>query len=102
MDDSTPHTRLRRRWLSVPRLFFGLLLIGVAALAWIEYRARTAGDEELPGVIAKLDATDPGWRLIDIELDRADVPDDENSGPLIVAAHQQVPADFWQADAIEA
>lgn len=41
--------------------------------------------------LVELDRSDPGWRLEDIEAARADIPYEENSAPVILAASEQMP-----------
>ncbi|MBO0700976.1 MAG: hypothetical protein J2P46_21455 [Zavarzinella sp.] len=59
---------------------FGLV---VAGTFYFRHTTRQAGEERLAAVIAELDATDPRWRLDDIEADRGYVPDDQNSALLV-------------------
>src|SRR5438067_2264545 len=75
--------RLRRSVLS---------LLVLAAFGWAaDYLYRLHEQQRLAAVLAELDATDPGWRLEDIEAARAVVPEQENSAPLILAVYDLIP-----------
>lgn len=75
--------RLRRSVLS----FLVLAAFGAAA----DYMYCLHERQQLAAALAELDATDPGWRLEDIEAARAVVPEQENSAPLILAVYDQIP-----------
>jgi len=79
-------SRARRRWL----VGFAALLVGapVAYLAYDGYTAR----RELAAFRAQLDATDPGWRLADIEAARPRVPDAENSALVVLRLARAISA----------
>jgi hypothetical protein len=75
---------LRNRW--VGRLGLGLVagfVLVVAATFYHRHETRRAGDERLAAAIARLDATDPRWRLDEIEADRGCLPDDQNAALLV-------------------
>jgi hypothetical protein len=66
----------RRRWRH--RLILGFLVIAVLVSAWVLWNY-FAASSELESAIAEIEATDPGWRLADIETKRKVVPDASNS-----------------------
>lgn len=79
--------RNSRRWLKRLTLIGCLLLLLAIALGCFArwYYAFT-GERELRGYMAELDATDPGWRLEDIEAARSVIPEEDNSALVVVAA----------------
>jgi hypothetical protein len=81
------------RWLRIG-IILVLALLG-SAVAW-EYYARWEARRDLDARIAELDATDPRWRLADVEADRRQVPPAENSALIVKAAHALLPRD-WQS-----
>jgi hypothetical protein len=94
LDDSTPDVALPRprswwrRWLR--RIAVTLLVaaaVGAVRYAWWRHGVH----ERLEAAVIELDAADPGWRLADIEAARADVPEDENTSRVVVAAAKLLP-----------
>jgi hypothetical protein len=74
----------RNRW--VRRAVAGLVVtvvVGVAGLLYLRSSIRRAGTERFNAAVAHLDATDPGWRLDDLEAARGHLPDDQNSTLLV-------------------
>jgi hypothetical protein len=72
-----PRSWLRRwRWL----LLFGALIVSMPVILYQyhEYAAR----RQLETLLAQLDASDPGWRLEDIEAARPVLPDEQNAAVL--------------------
>lgn len=67
-----------------------VLILGICAWAWRHHRIQ----ERLDAALAELDRTDPGWRLADIEVAREQIPEDENSARVIVAAARLLPKDW--------
>jgi hypothetical protein len=95
-----PVVRRRRfprwvRWLLWPLLAL-LLLLGVTAAA-LGVRHKLAVDR-LAEATAALDAAHPGWRLEDLEAARAEVPDDENSAPIMLDTVKLLPKNWPPAD----
>jgi hypothetical protein len=76
-----PH-KPRSRWRR--RLILGFILIALLGGAWVVWNYFAASNE-LDAAIAEMEATDPGWRLADIEAKRKVVPDASNSFLHIVA-----------------
>jgi hypothetical protein len=74
----------RRRWVRrvAVGLLAGLLLI-TAGFFGIRHRTERMGVDRLAAITAHLDATDPRWRLEEIEADRPTLPDDQNSALLV-------------------
>src|SRR5262249_13871835 len=77
---------LRRwvRWTIRIALVFGMLICIAASLIWF-YLERTAaeGRKKLAAAIVETDALDPRWRWEEIQEDRPNVPDTENSMRII-------------------
>jgi hypothetical protein len=67
-----------------------VLIVGVCAWAWRHHRVQ----ERLNEALAELDRTDPGWRLADIEAEREQIPEEENSARVVVAAAKLLPKDW--------
>lgn len=86
LDDPLPRSPWHwRRWV--------LLILGlsVASLVAVVVFQRVQARNRLQAILADLDATDPRWRLRDIDADRAEVPDAENSALLIATAGKLLP-----------
>jgi hypothetical protein len=74
---------------------FGLVAAAAFALwvGWIFYMrvdARNSGELRLAAIAAQLDATDPRWRLDDLDVDRGSLPDDQNGAILVSRARSLV------------
>jgi hypothetical protein len=83
-DNPTPAPRRWRRVIVITLLFVG----GLAGLyGYLAYLATKRLDEAL----AEADATDPGWRLTDMEKNRPTVPDAENAAVVIAAVKKLLP-----------
>lgn len=67
--------RPRRRWRRFFSAILILILIGGGVIAYLFW----AAEADLNRAMAELDASDPGWRLEDIEAKRRQVPDAVNS-----------------------
>jgi ABC-type transport system involved in multi-copper enzyme maturation permease subunit len=74
-----------RRLVSATLLLLPLCLL----VGWYGYR-HWAAEKSLGEIIANLDRSDPGWRLEDIEANRAVMPDDENSTWVIQEARTKL------------
>jgi hypothetical protein len=74
----------RKRWIRRGVVGVG---IGVVVLAVGFFGNRTlerrAGEQRYEVIVAQLDATDPRWRYDEIDADRGELPDGENSTLLI-------------------
>jgi hypothetical protein len=66
----------RRRWHW--RVFPAVLLLVSLVVVWGLY-LDSVWDRKLREAIAEAERDDPGWRLMDIEAARPDLPDEENS-----------------------
>jgi hypothetical protein len=74
----------RHRW--VRRTSLGLAVLFVLVVAGffaLRYNMHRTGVQRRDAITAHLDATDPGWRLDELDLARGQLPDDENSTLLI-------------------
>lgn len=90
-EESPAVTKPRRRWLK--RISCGLLLLFIlAACAW-GWRHHSA-KQRLDKALTELDRTDPGWRLEEIEAAREQIPEEENSARIVLAADRLLPKDW--------
>ena len=71
------------------------MLLGLLGAWYFSAARHRAG--ELADLVAELDATDPGWRLEDIEKNRAEIPEGENSARVCVRVAMLVPGS-WPAE----
>lgn len=69
-----------------------LLILGTCGWAWRHHTVQ----QRLDKALAELDRTDPGWRLADIEAAREQIPEEENSARIVVAAASLLPRN-WPA-----
>lgn len=79
-------------------LLTGVLVLSTIILAvsrWGYENSRT--QSQLERMLEQLDATDPNWRLDEIQQARADLPEDKNSARLIVYACKLLPKNFPDA-----
>lgn len=77
-------------WFWLKRLGKALLLaavVGACTQAWRHYQICKQLDETL----AEMDRAEPGWRLADIEAAREQIPEEQNSARVIVAAFRLTP-----------
>jgi len=84
-----------RRGRRIKRVMIAIMLLSPPALAigtWasIQY----AAGSKLRRAIAQADRLDPGWRLAEIEVKRAVVPEAENSAFKVRAAFGVIPRDW--------
>jgi hypothetical protein len=93
-DDWSANVKTRRTcrsWLRrIGRGLLILLIFSVCTRAWRHHAAQQRLDETL----RELDRTDPGWRLEDIEVARDNIPEEENSARIVVAAGKLLPRDW--------
>lgn len=76
---------------------WGLLILALLVVFGLFWN-RTKMASKLQQALAELDRTDPGWRLEDIEAARAEIPEEENSARVVVAAARQMPQRWPSAD----
>ncbi len=76
---------------------WGLLILALLAAIGV-YWNHTKMEGKLQSTLADLDRTEPGWRLEEIEAAREEVPEEENSARVIVAAAGQMPKRWPSAD----
>ncbi len=81
---SPPVRRRRWRWLAA------LLVLALVTPAGYLFFQGERARHDLAAMMAELDASDPGWRLEEIERKRPDVPDEQNSAPLVRALARQL------------
>src|SRR5215469_14927626 len=84
-----------RRWLK--RVGWGLLVLLIVAICLWSGRHH-AIQERLDEALGELDRSEPGWRLADIEAAREQIPEEENSARVVVAAARLLPKD-WPSQA---
>jgi hypothetical protein len=80
-----------RRWLK--RLGKGLLIAVIliaCRMVWRHYQVTN----KLKEALAELDRAEPGWRLKEIEAVREQIPEEENSARVVVAATKLLPANW--------
>src|SRR5262245_24924665 len=101
MDTSHAPRPHRFRWLK--RLTFGiLLLLGLITGLILGVRAYfdQLGKTEFQVAAAELDQQDPGWRYEEIIVRRDEVPEGQNSAPVILAAAKLLPRDWPERSGI--
>jgi len=76
-----------------------LMLALLAALGVFWHRGQTAS--KLQQTLAEMDRTEPGWRLEDIEAARDDMPEEDNSARVVVAAAEQLPRPWPSKELVE-
>jgi hypothetical protein len=88
LPELAPPRQLRKRFL------WGAVILVLVALAggflyyqWLLYEA----DRDRDQIIAELDASDPRWRLEEIEADRKVIPDDQNAALIIMQINARMP-----------
>ncbi len=67
-----------------------LLVLSIFVAVFVAWN-HGKGTSKLQQTLAELDRTEPGWRLEDIEAARAEIPDEENSARVVVAAAELIP-----------
>jgi len=72
------------------RVALGLLLLLVSAGGWSIY-FYFINDKGLSAVVARIDRTDPGWRLWELETARPAVADQENAAAVVLTAKALIP-----------
>jgi hypothetical protein len=76
---------------------WGLVLLALFAVIGVFWN-HTSATSKLQETLAELDRTDPGWRLEDIEAAREQIPEEENSAGVIIAAAQNLPRSWPPED----
>jgi hypothetical protein len=81
----------KRPWL---RLLVVTGLLGVLAIAGLVVYSVQSAQGELQAAFAEADRLDPGWRLEEIEDNRAVIADKDNSALRVMAVRKLMPANF--------
>jgi hypothetical protein len=81
-----PFWKRRPFWVILTLVFLFSVLGWVFGVAWV------AAQRALQEALAEADRLDPGWRLQDLEAQRAPVPDEENAALQVMAAKRLLPA----------
>src|SRR5260370_18706555 len=84
--ETPPHRRWIQRLLWIAAMF---LVIGglIGAIRW---KIGAAAQSDFDAIVSELDDTDPLWRIEDIEANRKEIPDAENTALIIM----QIEADL--------
>lgn len=77
-------------------------LIGlvIALVVGLYLYARYQADRHLRETIAAIEVKDPRWRLADIEEDRPEIPEAENSAVVLLTVRAMLPAGFPPVDLV--
>ncbi|MCI0464342.1 MAG: hypothetical protein L0Z62_45995 [Gemmataceae bacterium] len=86
---STSHSKSGRRFLVLAVVL--IVLFGGLLTGGIYFYQRHAADTALREALAEVDQLDPGWRLQDIDANRAAIPDHENGALHARAVNRQLP-----------
>src|SRR5262245_37034032 len=87
---SPPHPRQRGALFRVGKWLLIALLVLV-----VQYPVRVwFADRELQTAIEEVDRRDPGWRMEELEVKRAAVPDGENAAHVVLRAAGRLPANW--------
>jgi hypothetical protein len=81
----------KARWKRRLRTLVWVVLVVVGVPAAVHYFLRWSADRELARAVAEADRLDPGWRLEELEANRAEVADSENSALRILAIKKAMP-----------
>jgi hypothetical protein len=100
--DCPPIPLTRRRHSRWKLLLAGGVLLALACLSMGTYAYfHYAAARRLREAIAAVDAADPGWRLEEVEANRANIPDAENAALCVLAARARLPQPLPRFDLIE-
>jgi hypothetical protein len=95
MNPSPPVAPAKSRWLSkkarnvyLPCL---MLLLPVVVIGGYRLFVLLRDYDELRRAVAEIEKTEAGWRMADLEAQRADVPDEENGALCVEAANESLP-----------
>ncbi len=92
---------LHNRWLRRITTIVALLcVVGAAVVAVLWFKVRKDGEARLTRAVAELDATDPGWRTVDLEAahNAAVAPPDQNAGEQVLAALSLLTDEYKEFD----
>jgi hypothetical protein len=80
-----------RFWLKrLAKALLVVVIVSLGAQAWRHYRI----SKRLEETLADIDRAEPGWHLEDLEAARDQIPEEENSARVIVAAARLLPKDW--------
>ncbi len=88
--------KTRRPWLRWLKRLGTVLLLALVAIAIRQAWHHHEVTKKLQEALAELDRAEPGWRLEDMEAARAEIPEEENSARVVVAAADLLPSG-WPA-----
>jgi hypothetical protein len=88
---SPPPRRWRRRLTIAALVLLALIVLPLTAFIGWQWAERAAAEKELQAALERTSQLDPRWRQDEIEEDRAAVPDEENSAPIVRSAYNQLP-----------
>lgn len=89
----TPARRLKLKHVA----FSACVIVPLAVIGWYAYQS-AAGSKMLQDAIAEADRLDPGWRLEELEAKRAEVPDEQDSAPHVLAVRSLLPTDWLKGE----
>jgi hypothetical protein len=84
-----PRVQVRRRWTWY--LIVVLLVFVVLPVSFIFFMINLSS-RRIREAEAEADRLDPGWRLVDLQAARAQIPDDENSALVVIETRRLMPA----------
>ncbi len=96
--DEAPFSASRQSWWRKRLLLAGLLLLLVLCLGGPYLYLAMVAESDLRKAIAEADRTDPGWRLLELEAQRAVIPPAQNSAVHLMNAKALVSSQwpFWK------
>jgi hypothetical protein len=100
-DESFENENLPRpwpRWLK--RIGWVLLMLTILAAGRAIWNHGQKASK-LQETLAEMDRVEPGWRLEEIEAAREEIPEEENSAPVVLAAARLMPPQWLPSDFFE-
>jgi hypothetical protein len=90
-------TKPRSRIGCIKVIGWGLLILVLLVILGVFWN-HSKMESKLQKTLAEMDRSEPGWRWEDIEAAREEVPEEENSARIVVAAAEQMPQRWPSAD----
>jgi hypothetical protein len=90
-EESFTSSKPRRLWLRWLKRLGMVLLPALALVAFRQGWLHPEAIKKFRETLAEMDRAEPGWRLADIEAARQQVPEEENSARVVVAAGKLLP-----------